>query len=558
MNGIATYTFGPEERAPNRRVFRLWAPSAASVQLQLVRADDSTEQIALDRTRDDGWFVSAELSAVAGTRYAFMIDGKLRVPDPAARMQETDVHGYSVVVNSAPVDLSNWHNHSWEDTVIYEAHVGTATPQGTFTALQERIPYLAELGITTLELLPVSDFPGPRNWGYDGVLPYAPDRTYGTPDDLKALVAAAHDHGIAVWMDVVYNHFGPDGNYLHVYCDQFFSASIPTPWGAGIDFSRPLVRRFFIENALYWIHEFGMDGLRLDAVHAIHDESTPHILTELSQQVHASLPADREVHLVLENDANQARFLRPPAEYTAQWNDDIHHVLHVLLTGEDHGYYRDFANDPEAKLIRALTEGYVFQGERSSAHNGAPRGEVSRDLPPTKFISFLQNHDQIGNRAWGERLAALAPPEALSAAEALLLLAPQIPMIFMGEEWRSTTPFLFFCSFDGELATAVRDGRRREFGLADLPDPGATDTFTASLLESPADTRRYRELLYLRKTHLQPVLSEMRPATGRGGGAYALSVRYSGPRRWWCIDVNLSDQPRPRSTAPPTAAAGRA
>ncbi|MEX2442413.1 MAG: malto-oligosyltrehalose trehalohydrolase [Alkalispirochaeta sp.] len=555
MTSSFTSTFGPEEHGEDRRIFRLWAPSATSVSLELLRGDRLAEQVEMKRSDGGGsynaeWYRSEVLDAPAGTRYAFRINGDLLVPDPASRMQDSDVHGYSVVVGSSPADTSRWRNHPWHATVIYEAHVGTATPRGTFASLQERLPYLADLGVTVLELLPAADFPGPRNWGYDGVLPFAPDRSYGSPGDLKALVNAAHDHGIAVWMDVVYNHFGPDGNYLHVYCDHFFSESIPTPWGAGIDFSQPLVRRFFIENALYWIHEFGIDGLRLDAVHAIHDSTEPHILTELSKTVRDSLPAHRHVHLVLENDANQARFLRSPAKYEAQWNDDIHHVLHVLLTGENHGYYRDFARDTDAKLLRALTEGYVFQGERSSAHNGTPRGEVSRDLSTTKFISFLQNHDQIGNRAWGDRLAALTDPAALAAAEALLLLSPQIPMIFMGEEWHSTTPFLFFCAFEGELAQAVRDGRRREFGLDDLPDPGAPETFTSSVLETPGDSHRYRELLHLRRTHLQPLLPAMRSGTGGGGGSQALSVRYPSDGTLWCIDVNLSDRSRPRREEP--------
>ncbi|MFO8043535.1 MAG: malto-oligosyltrehalose trehalohydrolase [Alkalispirochaeta sp.] len=561
MTPSVSYSFGPEARGDGRRVFRLWAPTATTVTLEVVRGDAAPDQIELHSPGNGEdhrqWFHSQEIDAPEGTRYGFRINGDLLVPDPASRMQEVDVHGYSVVMDSSPLDLSGWSNHPWHETTIYEAHVGTGTPEGTFAGMAARVPYLAELGITVLELMPVADFPGSRNWGYDGVLPFAPDRSYGSPTELKALVTAAHEHGIAVWMDVVYNHFGPDGNYLHVYCDHFFSESIPTPWGAGIDFSRPLVRRFFIENALYWIHEFGLDGLRLDAVHAIYDDSTPHILTELSETVRAALPRGRKVHLVLENDANQAHFLRPPAEYTAQWNDDMHHVLHVLLTGESHGYYHDFAQESDAKLLRALTEGYVFQGERSSAHEGAPRGEVSTDLSPTKFISFLQNHDQVGNRAWGDRLATLSDPIALAAAEALLLLSPQIPLIFMGEEWHSTTPFLFFSAFDGDLAEAVRDGRRREFGLQDLPDPGARDTFTLSVLEPPGNADRYRELLNLRRTHLQPLLPGLRSTIGDGGGTQVLSVRYAGDYGWWCIDVNLSPQPRPRPQDPRGEAGSR-
>ena len=554
------YRFGPVRVDGNRRVFRLWAPSADTVDLVLPdggpgNGPDAAATVAMHPAGDaPGWYQSPPTPAPAGTRYGFRIDGDLVVPDPASRMQAEDVHGFSVVVDRATPGHPAPPSRPWEDSVIYEAHVGTCasdgTAPGTFRSLIDRLGYLASLGITVLELLPVADFPGSRNWGYDGVLPFAPDRSYGTPDDLRALVDAAHRRGIAVWMDVVYNHFGPDGNYLHVYASRFFSDAITTPWGAGIDFSVPEVRRFFVENALYWVHEFGIDGLRLDAVHAIHDEGHPHILTELADAVRESLPVHRRVHLVLENDANQARFLRPPAAYHGQWNDDLHHVLHVLLTGEEHGYYRDFARDTDTRLVRALTEGFVFQGEPSLAHNGSPRGEPSGDLAPTRFVAFLQNHDQIGNRAFGDRIASLADPEALTAATALLLLIPQIPLLFMGQEWDSTTPFQFFCDFPDELGTAVRDGRRREFGLDDLPDPGDPDTFRRSCLEPPGQVGTVRELLRLRHAHLRPLLSAMEPGVGDGGGDEAVSVRYRSRGGWWCIDCNLSPRDRPAPREP--------
>jgi malto-oligosyltrehalose trehalohydrolase len=477
-------------------------------------------------------------------------------------MQDSDVHGMSVLVTpgipttsrsasaggapgSAKPAATSHSPRPWEETVIYEAHVGTFTPEGTFRAMAARLPRLAETGITVLELLPVADFPGRFNWGYDGVLPFAPDRSYGTPDDLRALIAAAHNLGIDVWMDVVYNHFGPEGNYLHLYASPFFSHDITTPWGAGIDFTVPEVRRFFVENALFWLDEYGIDGLRLDAVHAIVDPSPTHILVELARTVRDHFGPDGGPHLVLENEANEAHFLRPPGSFRAQWNDDIHHALHVILTGETGGYYRDFAEDTEARLLRALTSGFIYQGEASAVHDNAPRGELSTDLSPTHFISFLQNHDQIGNRAWGERLVELAPPAALEAAQALLLLAPQIPLLFMGEEWRSSAPFLFFCDFDQELTRAVRAGRQREFDLEDLPDPGSPETVTRSRPGTPGNDDLVRSLLTLRRSHLVPILGTMSPGNGSGGGERALSVRYPFAGGTWCIDVNLRGASRP-------------
>jgi 1,4-alpha-glucan branching enzyme/maltooligosyltrehalose trehalohydrolase len=437
--------------------------------------------------------------------------------------------------------------------VIYEVHVGTFTTEGTFRAMIPELPRLADIGITTLELLPVADFPGRYNWGYDGVLPFAPDRSYGTPEDLRALVAAAHDLGIDVWMDVVYNHFGPEGNYLHLYAAPFFSDAVETPWGAGIDFTVPEVRRFFIENALYWLADYRLDGLRLDAVHAIVDPSPTHVLVELARTVSTHFGTDGEPHLVLENEANEAHFLRPPGSFRAQWNDDIHHALHVLLTGETTGYYRDFADETETKLLRGLTTGFIYQGEASGVHGGAPRGEPSGDLPPVRFVSFLQNHDQIGNRAWGERLTALASPAALVAAQALLLLAPQIPMLFMGEEWSATAPFLFFCDFDEELTEAVRAGRRREFDLDDLPDPGAPETVARSRPGTPGGTELVRSLITLRRSHLTPILGTMRPGSGAGGGERAIAVEYPHAEGRWCIDLNLAGVSRPRGRTPDAA-----
>jgi maltooligosyltrehalose trehalohydrolase len=428
---------------------------------------------------------------------------------------------------------AGWRGRPWEEAVVYELHVGTFTPEGTFAAARERLAELAALGITAIELMPVADFPGTRNWGYDGVLQYAPDASYGTPNDLKALVDEAHGHGLMVLLDVVYNHFGPDGNYLHAYCPQFFNAKRKTPWGAAINFDGEgsrTVRDFYLHNALYWVEEYAFDGLRLDAVHAIRDDSDTHIVCEIARALRAGPGRERAVHLVLENGANQARFLGPCG--TAQWNDDLHHAAHVLVTGETDGYYADYAERPLERFGRALAEGFVYQNDPSAFRDGERRGEPSAHLPSTAFVSFLQTHDQVGNRALGERLHALGDAARERAALACLLLSPHVPMLFMGEEYAATTPFLYFCDFGLALAKAVAAGRREEFSRfaafadpkarAAIPDPGSMDTFARSKLDWPCRARaphRERlalvgELLRLRREHVVPRLAGM-PKGGR-------------------------------------------
>ena len=411
--------------------FNIWAPSVDSVGLQI------GDQAAQPMMAQDGWF-TAEAAAVAGMPYCFVLPDGLHVPDPASRCQADDVHGASLIVDPDAYHWKHpeWRNRHWHEAVIYEVHPGA---MGGFSGIIARLPDLAKLGVTAVELMPVADFPGRHNWGYDGVLPYAPDRAYGTPDDLRGLIDAAHGVGLMVFVDVVYNHFGPDGAYLHAYAKPFFDEGVHTPWGAAIDFNRPEVQRFFIDNALMWVNEYRVDGLRFDAVHAISPAS---FLPDLAAAIRAG--ADRPVHLVLEHEGNRSSLLRGPEAllFDAQWADDWHHCLHVLLTGENEGYYESFQS-PAEQLARAMAEGFVFQGE-ISPHHKAARGEPSADLPPTAFVICLQNHDQIGNRAMGERLTQLADPQALRAATALLLLSPQIPLLFMGEEYGSTTPFLFF------------------------------------------------------------------------------------------------------------------
>ena len=509
--------------------FRLWAPTATDVALVLDGEERPLPEIG------EGWRELVVPEARAGQRYAFRIDGGLVVPDPASRFQPEDAHKPSLIVDPRSYTWQDraWRGRPWEETVIYELHVGTATPEGTYAGLMARLEDLRDLGVTAVELMPLADFPGRRNWGYDGVLPYAPDSAYGSPDDLKRLIDRAHALGLMLFIDVVYNHFGPSGNYLHAYAKTFFTERHHTPWGAGLNFDGPNgrpVRDFFIHNALYWLEEFHVDGLRFDAVHAILDDSEPHVLTELAERVRAAV-TDREVHLVLENDANQARYLERdeagrPRLYTAQWSDDVHHCWHALLTGETDNYYVDYGEDTVRLLGRSLAEGFAYQGEASPHRQGEARGEPSAHLPPQAFVAFLQNHDQIGNRAFGERISALAPPERLALARAALLLAPQPPLLFMGEEWASSAPFLFFCQFDEqELSNAVREGRRREFAgfrafsdpevMTRIPDPTDRDSFVRSRIdwaeagggahaEVLAETRR---LLRLRRDEVVPLLS---------------------------------------------------
>jgi len=576
--------FGAELLEDGRVRFRLWAPAAGRVELCLPghgSGNHCPEALPME-AEPGGWFGLTTGLAAAGTRYLFRIDDDMQVPDPASRFQPQDVHGPSEVIDPGAWKWqdTNWSGRDWEESIFYEVHVGTFTPRGSFAGVIEKLDYLVELGITALELMPVADFPGTRNWGYDGTYLFAPDSRYGRPGDLKALIDAAHSRGLMVFLDVVYNHFGPEGNYLHVYAPQFFTDRHPTPWGAGINYDGEQshwVRQFFVHNALYWLEEYHLDGLRFDAVHAIQDDSRPDILTELAGCVRRRFGEQRHIHLVLENDHNASRYLdrdasHQPKRYVSQWNDDIHHCLHVLLTGETDGYYMDYAGDPVFYLARCLGKGFAYQGEPSAYRQNAPRGEPSTHLPPTAFVAFLQNHDQIGNRAFGERIGILSEPAPLRAVMALLLLTPSPPLLFMGQEWDCNRPFFFFCDFGPDVAEKVVAGRRDEFSRfpqfrdssarARIPDPMDRGTFEAAVLDWNAhDNPRHqqwldfhRELLALRQRELIPRLHKL-PAEGKDCsqlGAGALSAHWVlGDGSELLLIANLADQAHTGADPPP-------
>jgi maltooligosyltrehalose trehalohydrolase len=555
--------FGPQI-TPEGITFRLWAPAAKRVDLVLDRRHPMQAQ-------PDGWYEATITGARAGTRYQYRIDGEIVVPDPASHFQPEDVFGSSEVVDHTQYQWrANWHGRAWQDAAVLELHVGTFTPSGTFCGAIDKLDHVCETGLTAIELMPIADFAGRRNWGYDGVLLYAADSAYGRPDDLKRLIDEAHLRGLMVFLDVVYNHFGPEGNYLGRYAPSFFT-SAHTPWGSAIDYRVPQVRAFAIGNALHWLDHYRFDGLRLDAVHAIVEPGEPPFLRELSHAVEAfAVKSGRAIHLILENDDNCAALLDPDTtgpngKYRAQWNDDYHHAWHVLLTGERTGYYGDYADDPHGHLARTLSSGFAYQGEPSAHRGGRRRGESSASRPPAAFVNFLQNHDQIGNRPLGDRLSTQTDSAALEAALAITLLAPMPPLMFMGEEWGSTTPFPFFCDFQGRLADAVRSGRRAEFKAAyerlgaEIPDPLADQTFAGAVLDwreraSPSARARLdlvRRLLMTRQAEIAPHLAGARfgpPAVCSGDGVMAARWQLANASELQLL-ANLTRAPAPRPAA---------
>ncbi len=538
--------------------FRIWAPAFEELSIRI--GDDEAP---MGRHRE-GWFELLASGIAPGTPYSFILPDGRALPDPASRAQQTDVHGPSLVVDATAYRWQNagWRGRPWQEAVIYELHVGTFTEEGTFIAAIDKLPHLAEAGFTAVELMPIAQFPGNRGWGYDGVLAYAPHNAYGTPDELKQLVDAAHGHGLMIMLDVVYNHFGPDGNYLPTFAPQFFDEKRHTPWGAAIAYDRLPVRQYFLDNARFWLDEYNFDGLRLDAVDQIRDPSEKELLVELAEKVKREFTYRRR-YLVTEDNRNIASLhVREDGEaklLTAEWNDDFHNAAHVLLTGEDEGYYEDYSDDPAALIARCLAEGYAYQGEPSKHLEGKARGEDSTGLPTTAFIDFLQNHDQIGNRALGERLSVLAEPEALRALTAMLLLSPHIPMMFMGEEWNERRPFLFFTDYQGDLADAVREGRRREFAHfksfgsdpSAIPDPNEPGTFKQSRIdwtlkdteEGQARLDEVKALLALRREYIVPHLDDGEPSPAiilpADPGLVAINWQLQGARL--SLRANLSD-----------------
>jgi maltooligosyltrehalose trehalohydrolase len=551
-DGAPSLPFGATVLDDGQVRFRLWAPAQEEVSVVFETG------ACVPMRRDGDWF-EAIAPGGDGTRYRYRLGDGTLVPDPASRFQPTDVHGPSEVIDPRTYTWRNdgWRGRPWRETVLYELHAGIF---GGFAGVMRELPRLAELGVTAVELMPIGDFPGRRNWGYDGVLPFAPDSAYGRPEELKALVDSAHGYGLMILLDVVYNHFGPDGNYLGLYAPQMFRCDMQTPWGGAIDFRLPEVRRFFTENALYWLNEYRFDGLRLDAVHEI---SEPDWLDEMAQEVRRTLERDRYIHLALENERNEASHL--VRDIDAQWNDDGHHAFHVLLTGEDRGYYHDYAEAGAAGLARVMAEGFFFQGQMSS-HRHRRRGTPSTELPPTAFVLFLQNHDQIGNRALGERLTQLVDPAALEAAIAAQILCPQIPMLFMGEETASRTPFLFFTDHSSALADAVREGRRKEFAhlreFSDcekrelIPDPNAPETFEASIphpdpIMGASRRELYRRLIAIRMREIVPMLEQTRSICAEPIGAEAVCARWQlGTAGVLTLAVNLDAAPV--AISPPT------
>ena len=532
--------------ADGRCSFRVWAPFADTVELELESVGSSSRHALQRESR--GYHALTVTDVAEGTRYRFRVDGT-SLPDPASRWQPDGVHGASAVLATD----ADWHDPTWrgvplEQYVLYELHVGTFTTEGTFDAAAERLPALKDLGVTAIELLPIAEFPGSRNWGYDGVAPFAAQSSYGGPHGLRRFVAAAHAAGLAVVLDVVYNHLGPEGNYLSKF-GPYFTDRYRTPWGDALNFDGAYsdeVRAFFIASALQWIDEFHVDGLRLDAVHAIFDASAHPFLRELAETVRARAAAlDREVVLIAESDLGDPRMIRPPEQggmhMHAQWLDDFHHALHALLTGERDGYYIDFGD--VAHLARAFRQGFVYAGDFST-FRARRHGQRADGSTAAQFVVFAQNHDQVGNRLAGDRLSTLLDHEQLKLQAATVLLSPFTPLLFMGEEYGERSPFPYFVSHtEPELVAAVRAGRAAEFETfgwaSEPPDPQAEATRSAAVLRwADRETgahgdllRLHRDLLALRRRH-QAVLTRYRHLETRhgsaAGGAELLQVLRNG------------------------------
>jgi maltooligosyltrehalose trehalohydrolase len=540
--------------------FRVWSPASEAVDVIVYGPDaEAVHPLAAEA---DGWFSGVVRGIGAGARYKYRLDGGDAFPDPASRSQPDGVHEPSEVVDPTSFGWTDdgWKGVPLEELSIYEVHVGTATGEGDFDALAARLGEIAALGVTAVEPLPLAEFPGARNWGYDGVYLYAPESSYGGPEAFRRFVDAAHARGLAVILDVVYNHLGPEGNYLHALTGgRYFTDRHHTPWGDAIDYANPAVREFAIQNAIHWAREYHVDGLRLDATHAILDDSPTHVLTELQQRVRAALPADRHFVLIAEDERNDERVVLSAGHgLDGVWADDLHHQLRRHLAGDHEAYFADYTGSID-DIVRTLRQGWFYEGQESKNH-GVPRGTPANALPPAAFVHCIQNHDQVGNRALGDRLTDSVPLAAYRAASALLLLSPYTPLLWMGQEWAASTPFQYFTDHPAELGRLVTEGRRREFGrfsaFADpavrerIPDPQAPETFERSRLCWQERTwmphagvlALYRELLRLRHSHpalrrrdrdsfavaaLGPHALALR-RTGEDGGALLLVVSFDG------------------------------
>jgi len=545
---------------PSGTEFRVWAPSSSRVEL-IVDTPGSGDDARVMRAGPDGTFEATFADLGPGALYRFRVDGQGPFPDPASRFQPVGVHGPSMVIDPAAFAWSDqrWRGIPLEDLIVYELHVGTFTPAGTFAGVAERLPYLRDLGVTAVELMPLADFPGSRNWGYDGAALFAPARCYGPPDALRRLVDEAHRIGLAVLVDVVYNHVGPDGAYLNAFSPFYFTDRHSSPWGAGVNLDGERsadVRSFFIENALRWVHEYHVDGLRLDATHAIEDDGPRHFLAELTERVKASTPG-REVLVVAEDSRNLARIVTPVDHggwgLDAMWTDDLHHQLRRRLAGDADGYYQDYRGTT-ADIATTIRQGWFFTGQHSAFLDQA-RGTDPSGVPLRRCVVCLQNHDQIGNRAFGERLHHQIDLAAYRAVSALLLVAPETPLLFMGQEWAASSPFLFFTDHHAELGRLVTDGRRREFARfaafadpatrARIPDPQDERTFRTSRLdwherarEPHAGTLRlYSAMLALRRG--RPALQAASPSEVFALDASTLAVRRTGPEDTMLAVVRL-------------------
>lgn len=534
--------------------FRVWAPKAKKVEVKILSQGHETTMLLAREPH--GYFSLVSDAAAAGDRYSYVLDGVHQFPDPASRFQPDGVHEPSEIVDPAGF---MWHDAGWkgipvEEFIIYELHTGTFTEEGTFEAIIPRLDYLLELGVNAVEIMPVAQFPGGRNWGYDVVYPFAPQNTYGGPQGLKALIDACHSKGMAVILDVVYNHLGPEGNYLGQF-GYYFTDRYRTPWGDALNFDGPYsdeVRRFFIANALHWLVEFHADALRIDAVQGIIDFSAKAFLRELADAVHdLRNRTNRDIFIIAESDLNDARIIEPADVcgygIDAQWNDDFHHALHTLLTGEEYEYYRDFGT--VSHLAKAFSEGFVYSGQYSGFRKRR-HGSSAKDRPPQQFVVFSQNHDQVGNRPQGDRLSQSFSFEKLKLAAGVVLLSPYLPLLFMGEEYGETNPFRYFISFiDDNLARAIDKGRREELALAGWKDEAVDPQSVMAFLDSKLNINLrykaehqtlfgfYRELIRLRKelTPLRKLDRSSITVRGMESEKALFILRRSGPDALFCL-----------------------